>query len=113
MTGVLLLLLVAAILLGSLLATDGIDRWYRQRGQRRRAAIYPWGPPPARPEAVAWGGCKDCGTIEPRDCYDRCWVCAELCELRGGVKSKPRVNGQSAPSFPADMTGFRMEKIYG
>lgn len=101
------------ILIGLVLSTDRMDRWYKKRRQLRKAAIYPWGPPPERQEAVKWGGCKDCGTIEPRDCYDRCRVCAELCELRGGVKSQPRIKGQSGPSFPVDMAGFQMEKIYG
>jgi hypothetical protein len=87
-SGLLFVVGAALVVFGLILSTDGVEGWHRRRAKRKRPKI----PAPGTNGrgGIYKTGCKDCGMCDlPLDCYDRCRLCAELEELRGGVKSVP------------------------
>ena len=74
MTAIVLAVGVVMVLLGFVLCTDRAEAWHRNRRQ-----------PKPQPYRQLWilSGCLDCGMNDlPLDLYHRCWVCADLKELK-------------------------------
>ena len=117
------------VALGVVLATDGVERFWANRGRRgRRSPTTRYYESPFLVHQVEPGCCKSCGMDDlPLDYYRRCLYCAELCDLKGGVSSRPQMVYQgelinelntwrmygNRPEPAADISSYSRERIWG